>query len=187
VACAGHPAQVAATTIDDPGRAANIVGARFTPMSLVKWGFIAVLLLPAAEVAVFVVIAVLIGWVWAICLFLATTALGLVVLKRSGRQDIDRFRAALAQGGIGAIHLESPGLGPILGGILLVIPGFITDVLGAMLLIPAFRHRLRATIGRVRERTRRARDPAVIDLTPEEWHQVSETAAHDRRRRKRVR
>jgi UPF0716 protein FxsA len=157
------------------------------PMSLVKWGFIAFLLLPAAEVAVFVVIAVLIGWVWTVCLFLATTALGLVVLKHTGRRDIERFRTAFAQDGVGAIHLESPGLGPILAGILLVIPGFITDVLGAMLLVPALRRRLRATISRAREQNRRASAPAVIDLTPEEWHQVSEKAVDDRRNRKQAR
>src|SRR5687768_7828912 len=108
-------------------------------MSLVKWGFIGLILLPIAEFAAFVVVALLIGWFWTACLFLATTAIGLLILRRSGRRDIERFREAFAADGIYAIHLDSPGLGPMLGGILLVFPGFITDLLGALLLIPAIR------------------------------------------------
>jgi UPF0716 protein FxsA len=148
-------------------------------MSLVKWAFIAVLLLPVAEVATFVLIALLIGWFWAVCLLLATTALGILALRRSGRHDIDRFRAAFAQDGIRAIHLESPGFGPMLGGILLVFPGFITDVLGAMLLVPAFRRYFSRAIRRANDARRRQRDPSLVDLTPKEWHQVSERPPSD--------
>lgn len=155
-------------------------------MSLVKWSFIGLLLLPAAEIAAFILVALLIGWFWTTCLFLATTALGVLVLRRSGRNDIDRFRAALAANGVRAIRLETPGLGPIVGGILLVFPGFITDILGALLLIPAVRRRLGATIGRANEARRRRRDPAVVDLTREEWHQVSEKSLEDDGPRKRL-
>jgi UPF0716 protein FxsA len=157
-------------------------------MSLVKWGFIGLILLPMAEFAAFVVVALLIGWFWTVCLFLATTALGLLILRRSGRRDIERFREAFAAEGIYAVHLDSPGLGPMLGGILLVFPGFITDLLGASLLIPAVRRRLRAAIKRSAEERRRQRDPSVIDLTPQEWRQVSETKpVEDHTPRKRVR
>ena len=156
-------------------------------MSLVKWGFIGLLLLPVAEIASFIIVALLIGWLWAICLFLATTLLGLAILKRSGRRDVERFRSEFAKDGIYAIHLESPGLGPIIGGILLVIPGFITDVLGLMLLAPAIRRWLRATLGRALEKARRARDPAVVDLTPDEWRRVSDKAIDHDTKRKQVR
>jgi UPF0716 protein FxsA len=155
-------------------------------MPLVKWGFIALLLLPVAEVAVFVIIAALIGWFWAFCLFLATTVLGLATLQRSGRRDIERFRAEFAKSGIYAIHLESPGLGPIIGGILLVMPGFITDALGLLLLVPVTRRWLRATLGRALEKARKARDPAVLDLAPDEWRRVSDTAIKYDGDRKRV-
>ena len=155
-------------------------------MSLVKWGFIGLFLLPLAEMAAFVAVALAIGWVWAVCLFLATSALGLLILRRSGRSDLDRFRDAFRRDGIAAIHLESPGLGPMLGGILLVFPGFITDVLGALLLVPAIRRKLRGMVARAREKRRRERDPSVIDLTPTEWHQVSEKPMKESRPRKRV-
>ena len=156
-------------------------------MSLVKWGFIGLFLLPVAEMAAFVAVAAVIGWLWTVCLFLATTILGLLVLRRSGRSDIDRFRDAFRRDGIRAIHLESPGLGPMLGGILLVFPGFITDVLGALLLVPAVRRQIRRRIARSREARRRRRDPSVVDLTPKEWRQISEKPIKTDRPRKRVR
>jgi UPF0716 protein FxsA len=124
--------------------------------------------------AAFVAVALAIGWLPAVCLFLATTILGLSILRRSGRSDVDRFRDAFRRDGIRAIHLESPGLGPIVGGILLVFPGFITDVIGALLLVPAIRRRVRARFARAREADRRQRDPSVIDLTPKEWRQISQ-------------
>lgn len=155
-------------------------------MSLVKWGFIGLFLLPVAELAAFVAVAVAIGWFWAVCLFLATSVAGLLILRRSGRSDIDRFRDAFRRDGIRAIHLESPGLGPMLGGILLLFPGFITDVLGALLLVPPVRRKLRGFIARARETHRRQREPSVIDLTPKEWHQVSEKPIEDGRPRKHV-
>ena len=156
-------------------------------MSLVKWGFIGLFLLPVAEMAAFVAVAFAIGWLLAACLFIATTVLGLLILRRSGRSDIDRFRDAFRREGIRAIHLESPGLGPMLGGILLVFPGFMTDILGALLLIPAVRRNLRAFIARSRESRRRQSEPSVVDLTPKEWHQVAEKPIKDGGPRKRVR
>jgi UPF0716 protein FxsA len=137
--------------------------------------------------AAFVAVAFMIGWLWAACLFLATTILGLLILRRSGRSDVDRFRDAFRRDGIRAIHLESPGLGPMLGGILLVFPGFITDVLGALLLVPAVRRKLRGFVARLREARRREREPSVVDLTPKEWHQISENPTKDGHPHKRAR
>jgi UPF0716 protein FxsA len=140
------------------------------PMSLVKWAFLTILLLPAAELAALLLIAALIGWLPAIALFLATSGVGIVLLRHSGRGDLDRVRRAFAQDGLRALHLETPGFAAVLGGILLVFPGFITDILGAALFLPAFRRAAAATLGRVA--SRRPTDTSVIDLKPDEWHQI---------------
>ena len=146
-------------------------------MSLVKWSFIALLLLPAAELLAFVVVAALIGWLPAAVLFVATSVLGVLLLKRSARADFDRLRAALAREGLRGMHLDTPGAVTMLGGILLVFPGFITDLLGGMLLVPT----LRRWLGRkLAAATRSPRDERVIDLEPSEWHQIP-----DQRRRRR--
>jgi UPF0716 protein FxsA len=150
------------------------------PMSLVKWTFIGLAALPAAELLVLILVAALIGWLWTAALFVATSVVGVLLLRKSGRADLDRVRNAFARDGIRAIRLETPGVAPVIGGILLVFPGFITDILGAALYVPPLR---RWAAGKLAERARRAgqrRDERVIDLGPGEWHHLP-----DRRRRRR--
>src|SRR5438105_2831858 len=108
-------------------------------MSLVKWCFIGLLLLPAAEVLAFVTAAALIGWLPACALFIAISVIGMLLLKRSARADFDRLRTAFANEGLRGMHLDTPGAATMLGGILLVFPGFITDLLGGILLVPGLR------------------------------------------------
>jgi UPF0716 protein FxsA len=152
-------------------------------MSLVKWAFIGVLLLPAAEFVGFALVALAIGWLWAALLFLGTTAIGLLVLRRAGRRDFDRFRSTLGAQGFKAINLETPGLATMIGGILLVLPGFITDAAGALLILPLTRRFIGAALARRVKKQRAASQPDVIDLAPDEWHQISETIeVHDRER-----
>ena len=98
-------------------------------MFLVKWGFIGLIALPAAELLTFVLVAALIGWLPATALFVTTSAIGIMLLRRSGAGDLDRLRTALVAGGIRAIRLDTPGAASLLSGILLIFPGFITDIM----------------------------------------------------------
>ena len=155
-------------------------------MSLVKWAFVGLLVLPAAEIATFILAAQAIGWAGTIAFFLATSLIGVIVLRRSGRRDLDRFLAVLARDGVSAIHLETPGLAAIIGGILLVVPGFITDLAGALLFVTPVRRWASMTIGRALRRRRR--DPptrTVIDLSPDQWRQLPDGRLEDNRSRKR--
>ena len=150
------------------------------PMSLVKWTFIGLAALPAAELLALILVAALIGWLWTAALFVATSVVGVLLLRKSGRADLDRVRNAFARDGIRAIRLETPGVAPVIGGILLVFPGFITDILGAALYLPPLR---RWAAGKLATRSRRAgqrRDDHVIDLEPGEWHHLP----YRRRRRR---
>ena len=150
------------------------------PMSLVKWTFIGLAALPAAELLALILVAALIGWLWAAALFVATSVVGVLLLRKSGRTDLNRVRNAFARDGIRAIRLETPGVAPVIGGILLVFPGFITDILGAALYVPVLR---RLAAEKLAERARGPgprRDERVIDLEPGEWHHLP-----DRRRRRR--
>ena len=155
-------------------------------MSLVKWAVIGVILLPLAEIATFIAVALAIGWLWAAALFVATSAVGVLALKHTGRGDFERFRTAVGSGGIRAINLDTPGLAPMMGGILLVLPGFITDVLGALLFVPPVRRWASAAIGRALRKRRTARDPSVVELAPDEWHQVSDAIERDRKQKRRI-
>jgi UPF0716 protein FxsA len=155
-------------------------------MSLVKWTFIGLIALPAAELLAFVMVASLIGWLRTAALFIATSVVGVLLLRKSGRADLARFRAAFAQQGLRAVHLETPGFATMLGGILLTFPGFITDAVGAALFVPLVRGWAAgklATLARGRGRHGR-NDDRVIDLEPDQWHQISDRRRGRRRKSK---
>ena len=156
------------------------------PISLVKWTLIGLLVLPAAELLAFFLMAALIGWFWAAGLFIATSIVGVLLLRRFGRADLDRLRTAFARDGIRALHLETPGMATMLGGILLIFPGFITDLLGAALLLPAVRRWAAAKFATLARSSRRTpRDDRVIELEPGEWHQIPDQGRRRRHKSKR--
>jgi UPF0716 protein FxsA len=152
-------------------------------MSLVKWAFIVFVALPAAELLVLVLVALTIGWLKTIALFLITSFLGIALLRRYGRNDLERFLAAFSRDGLRAIHLETPGFGPMLAGILLVLPGFITDVIGLGLLLPAARRWGAASIGRSFEKKPRGGNRrTVIDLTPDDYRTLPDEAIEQKKK-----
>jgi len=126
-----------------------------------------------AEMAALILVAWAIGWSWAFALFIGTSVLGLLLLRKSGRGHWDRFRQAVSQRGLRAIHLETPGVAPIVGGILLVFPGFITDILGLALLVPPVRRAAASRLREARVKRNGTSDREVIDLPPTEWRQIS--------------
>ncbi len=133
-------------------------------MRLIKLIAIGLLAWPAAEIVAFVCIAAAVGFTNAVFLLLLMSLAGLFVLRHfSG--DVTRFRAA----GIAAAPLGRPGMAPGLGGILLLIPGFVTSVLGLVMLFPVSRRWLLAGCRRVFEAGRRPASPNIIDLAPNEW------------------
>jgi UPF0716 protein FxsA len=159
------------------------------PMSLLKWTFLGVLLLPVAELVTFLLVAMVLGWWQASALMLATSVLGLWLLRNTGRANLARFAGSLQRQGWRAIHLESPGVAAVAGGILLAMPGFITDLLGVLLLFAPLRRWAGVRIALAFRQSRRRADPSLIELKPEEWHQVSATAIEDAQhpeRRRRV-
>ena len=137
---------------------------------MVKWIILAVLLLPVAEIATFVVVALLIGWGWAFLLMAATTIAGFVVLKQAGRGRLANFGATVARNDTAGIEANAGSFLAVLGGILLFLPGFLTDLAGAALLLPPVRPacaaRFRAFVGTP------TGSRSVLDPEPDEWRQV---------------
>jgi UPF0716 protein FxsA len=95
------------------------------------------LLIAVAVVEVFAFIEVghAIGWLPAVLLLLGTSVLGARMLLAQGRLTIRRVSLALSERRA-PDHTVIDGALGFLGGILLLIPGFVTDVLGALLLLP---------------------------------------------------
>jgi UPF0716 protein FxsA len=145
-------------------------------MNVAKWLLLAVLALPALELAAFVGVAMALGFLWALALVAATSLAGALILQHAGGNHIARVRAAVDGGSFSALQADGTGSLTLLAGILLLIPGFITDVLGlAMLTVP-----LAAALRRGEPP---ARNDGVVDLPPEQWHRVPDPELPDRRDR----
>jgi UPF0716 protein FxsA len=61
----------------------------------------------------------------------------------------------------------------IVAGLLLAVPGFLTDLLGAALLVGPVHSLCGSAVRRWFTGRRRPGDPSTIDLAPDEWKQVS--------------
>ena len=147
-------------------------------MNVAKWLLLALLALPFMELAVFIAVAGSIGFLWALGLLLATSVAGAMVLRHAGGNHIARIRVALGEGGFTALQADSAGSLTLLAGILLLIPGFITDILGVLLLLAPLRRALSELLGL---RAPPTRPDGVVDLEPKQWHQVPDAALPDRR------
>src|SRR4051794_5590776 len=106
--------------------------------------FIAV---PLAELAVIIQVGQAIGVWWTIGLLLVDSILGSALMRMQGRTAWQRFNEALQAGRAPAREVLDGAL-VIFGGALLLTPGFITDVLGLVLLIPPTRALVRGVLTR---------------------------------------
>jgi UPF0716 protein FxsA len=147
-------------------------------MNVAKWLLLALLALPIMELAVFIAVAETIGFLWALTLVAATSLVGAMVLRHAGGNHIARVRVAMGEGGFTALQADSAGSLTLLAGILLLIPGFITDALGLLLLLAPLRRALGMLFGLKPAPTR---SDGVVDLEPEQWRQVPDGVLPDRR------
>jgi UPF0716 protein FxsA len=139
-------------------------------ISWAKWLLLGVLALPIAEIVVFVAVAARIGVVEAFSIQLACSLIGVVAIRSAGRVRLDHLRSQLGKGVVRTMQFDGTDLVRLLAGALLVVPGFLTDVLGALLLVPAMRRGLGAMLRRAAARAGGgAHADRVIDLEPGEW------------------
>jgi UPF0716 protein FxsA len=105
------------------------------------------ILVPIAELYVIIKVGEAIGLVPTIVLLIADALLGSMLLRQQGRAAWVRFNRALAENRLP--HKEVfDGVLVIFGGALLITPGFLTDILGLILLIPPTRALVRAMASR---------------------------------------
>lgn len=107
--------------------------------------FLVFLLWFAAELVAFVEVAQAIGVVLALVLLLATSFVGSALLRREGLRAWLRIRETVAAGRSPASEITSGSLA-LAGAGLLLAPGFISDAVGILLLLPGTRHAINALI-----------------------------------------
>jgi len=101
--------------------------------------FVAVLLAIAAEITAFWVVAGQIGFLGALALLIVVSAFGPFIVRRVGFGIVVRTRERLQRGEPPTRELFD-GLVVLIGGMLIVIPGFVGDALGLLLMIGPVRH-----------------------------------------------
>jgi len=111
---------------------------------MLKWLILLIVLLPALEIGMFVWIGGEIGPWWVVLLIIFTGIIGAWLAKKQG---LDTFRRAQQSMGQGIFPEEQifDGICVLIGGILLLSPGFITDTVGLLLLIPMTRRPFKAS------------------------------------------
>jgi UPF0716 protein FxsA len=100
--------------------------------------FLAFLLVPLIEIALFVQVGGLIGLWPTLAVVILTAILGTSLVRSQGRLALSRLQRSFSQLGDPTEPLAD-GAMILLAGALLVTPGFFTDAVGFALLIPAVR------------------------------------------------
>ena len=106
---------------------------------------IALVVMPLVEIGVFIEIG---GWLglWpTLAVIVLTAASGAVVLRHQGLATLGRARHSLRQGRAPLAEMFE-GLCLFAAGLLLFTPGFVTDALGGLLLMPPVRRALRRAV-----------------------------------------
>lgn len=97
--------------------------------------------LPLLELYVLIQVGSAIGAIATVALVVFSAVLGTLLVRHQGLQTLQQARRSMERGEPPAIPMLEGGL-LVIGGILLLIPGFITDVLGLLLLVAPLRRAL---------------------------------------------
>ncbi|KUO18646.1 FxsA family membrane protein [Streptomyces dysideae] len=124
----------------------------FLPLGIAAWLVL--------EIWLLTVVAGAVGGFRVFLLLLAGFLLGSVVIKRAGRRAFQNLNEALQRGGT---PQSGGGNGlMMLGGLLLMLPGLISDALGLLLLVPPLQKALSGYAERTVERKLRTAGPGTL-------------------------
>lgn len=149
--------------------------------------FLALLAVPAGEILIFIKVGGLIGLWPTLGLIFASALAGAAIIRWQGLATLGQVRAQLARGEVPVDEMLH-GLALVVAAFTLLTPGFATDALGALLLIPPLRrlavkkmkrHLALHVLGPAGART----GPTVIegeyhDVTPEEEKEPRDLPPH---------
>lgn len=110
-------------------------------MNPIQFVFLAFLIIPFVEIYLLLQIGGIVGVFPTIALVVLTAIIGAGLLRQQGLATWQRFQDNLAKGTLPAYEMVE---GPILlvGGALLLTPGFFTDIIGFACLIPPMRKKI---------------------------------------------
>jgi len=100
--------------------------------------FLLFLLVPLVELYVLIEVGSVIGALPTILLTIVTAIVGAGLMRHQGVSTMQKAQLNMAQGQVPAVEMME-GVFIFLGGLMLLIPGLITDAMGFLLLIPPIR------------------------------------------------
>lgn len=109
--------------------------------------FFLFIVVPIVELYVLIQVGQAIGVLPTIALLIADSILGAALMRSQGRAAWRRFNATLAEGRVPGREVLDGAL-VIFGGALLLTPGFLSDILGLILLLPPTRAVVRTVLVR---------------------------------------
>jgi len=98
----------------------------------------AFILVPVVEIWVIIQIGHVIGPWWTVLLLIADAVFGSWLVRHEGRRAWRALRTALEEGRIPSSELAD-GILLLVGGTLMLAPGFVTDLFGVLLILPMTR------------------------------------------------
>lgn len=107
-----------------------------------KYLLLAFIIIPAIEIGVFLWLSQLIGVLWVVGLIISTAILGIFMARYQGMEVFRRAQMQL-QRGVPPTEELLDGLATLFGAFLLIIPGFVFDIAGLLLLIPWTRNQFK--------------------------------------------
>jgi len=110
--------------------------------------FVAFVVVPLAEIYVLIQVGQVIGAWWTVLLLVLDSLFGAWLLKREGAKAWLALRTALETGRMPARELADAAL-ILVGGTLMLAPGFVTDALGIVLILPLTRPFARGLLTRL--------------------------------------
>ncbi len=146
-------------------------------MFLFKIFLILFITIPLVEIAILIKIGKIIGAGYTIALVIGTAFLGVSLLRIQGISTLAKVQANVNRGQLPATELIE-GLILLISGVLLLTPGFFTDMLGFLMLVPMLRQRLAETFfvnfmkNRINIRQTQTRNRNIIE--GEHWDSDSE-------------
>lgn len=96
------------------------------------------IIIPLIELYVIITVGEHIGALWTVVLVVLTAVIGVNLLRYQGMSTLTRAQRNMAQGQIPAMEMIE-GIALAVAGVLLITPGFITDTIGFLCLIPTTR------------------------------------------------
>ena len=127
-----HARAEVAHAVSRPGATPYAAAGRRRRPRVLRWVFLALLIVPVLEIAAIIAVGRVIGGWQTLLLLVLESLLGAWIVKREGSRTWTALQDALRSGRMPSRQLSDAAL-VLIGGTLLLTPGFVTDIVGLLL------------------------------------------------------